>query len=64
MSEEEEKIKNALLKLKELVRQVSITRFKQSAQNDTYNLLEVPKSSEKIVFDHWMSLILIFKFDA
>ena len=47
MSEEEEKMKNALLKLKELVRQVSITRFKQSAQNDAYNLLEVPKSSEK-----------------
>ena len=59
MSEEEEKMKNALLKLKELVRQVSITRFKQSAQNDAYNLLEVPKSSEKTVFDHWMSLILI-----
>jgi CheY-specific phosphatase CheX len=59
MSEEEEKMQQALLKLKELVRQVSITRFKQSAQNDNYNLLEVPKSSEKTVFDHWMSLILI-----
>ena len=50
---------SSLAKLKELVRQVSITRFKQSSQNDEYNLLEVPKSSEKTVFDHWMSLILI-----
>lgn len=56
---EDEMMKNALSKLKELVRQVSITRFKQSSQNDNYNLLEVPKSSEKTVFDHWMSLILI-----
>ena len=55
----EEIMESSLAKLKELVRQVSITRFKQSAQNDEYNLLEVPKSSEKTVFDHWMSLILI-----
>jgi CheY-specific phosphatase CheX len=59
MSIDEEKMQNSLSKLKELVRQVSITRFKQSSQNDNYNLLEVPKSSEKTVFDHWMSLILI-----
>jgi len=59
MSIDEEKMKNSLSKLKELVRQVSITRFKQSSQNENYNLLEVPKSSEKTVFDHWMSLILI-----
>ena len=55
----QEIMESSLAKLKELVRQVSITRFKQSAQNDEYNLLEVPKSSEKTVFDHWMSLILI-----
>ena len=55
----DEIMESSLAKLKELVRQVSITRFKQSSQNDEYNLLEVPKSSEKTVFDHWMSLILI-----
>ncbi len=47
-----------LNKMKDLVRNVSIDRFRRAAQNDSYILLETSKL-KRDVYDHWMALILV-----
>ena len=47
-----------LKRMKDLVRNVSIDRFRRAAQNDSYILLETSKL-QRDVYDHWMALILV-----
>ena len=47
-----------LKRMKDLVRNVSIDRFRRAAQNDSYILLETSKL-KRDVYDHWMALILV-----
>jgi CheY-specific phosphatase CheX len=52
-------IEECLSRMKELVRQVSLTRIKQHGASDGYGILEVPHENALDVFNHWMALILI-----
>ena len=47
-----------LNRMKDLVRNVSIDRFRRAAQNDDFILLESSKT-DRDVYDHWMALILV-----
>tara|TARA_B100000683_G_scaffold248631_1_gene262026 strand:+ start:501 stop:1088 length:588 start_codon:yes stop_codon:yes gene_type:complete len=47
-----------LKRMRDLVRNVSIDRFKRAAQNENYILLETSQL-KRDVYDHWMALILV-----
>ena len=47
-----------LFRMRDLVRNVSIDRFRRAAQNENFILLESSKV-ERQVYDHWMALILV-----